>query len=192
MIDNFKVSAQWSRRMNSLKLWLTLRVHGRKAYEDMMERQMQLASSMRAWIESSEYFELAAPQTLPILNFRLRGVADHEAEAAHRTFIDEFNRDGRYWISRTRVRGKSVLRMMVISYLSTAEHLAGLQEALQAAAQRVAGTENFTDRAKLSYASCAGSGRKIAAGTRVACAAPMLSIAISHPALKLDSPAVTY
>ncbi len=48
MIDNFKVSAQWSRRMNSLKLWLTLRVHGRQAYEEMIERQMQLASEMRA------------------------------------------------------------------------------------------------------------------------------------------------
>jgi glutamate/tyrosine decarboxylase-like PLP-dependent enzyme len=137
MIDNFKVSAQWSRRMNSLKLWLTLRVHGRKAYEVMMENQMQLASSMRAWIESSEHFELAAPQTLPIVNFRLRGISDSEIEHAHRTFIDEFNRDGRYWISCTRVRGKSVLRMMVISYLSTAEHLAGLQQALQSAAQRV-------------------------------------------------------
>jgi glutamate/tyrosine decarboxylase-like PLP-dependent enzyme len=137
MIDNFKISAQWSRRMNSLKLWLTLRVHGRKAYEDMIEGQMQLASSMRAWIESSEHFELAAPQTLPILNFRLRGLVDHETEAAHRAFIDEFNRDGRYWISCTRVRGKSVLRMMIISYLSTAEHLAGLQQALQAAAQRL-------------------------------------------------------
>lgn len=137
MIDNFKISAQWSRRMNSLKLWLTLRVHGRQAYEDMIEGQMQLAASMRAWIESSEQFELAAPQTLPILNFRLRGVANNEVEAAHRTFIDEFNRDGRYWISCTRVRGKSVLRMMIISYLSTAEHLAGLQQALQAAAQRL-------------------------------------------------------
>ncbi len=137
MIDSFKISAQWSRRMNSLKLWLTLRVHGRRAYEDMIEGQMQLAASMRAWIESSEHFELAAPQTLPILNFRLRGVADHETEAAHRTFIDEFNRDGLYWISCTRVRGKSVLRMMIISYLSTAEHLAGLQQALQSAAQRL-------------------------------------------------------
>jgi aromatic-L-amino-acid decarboxylase len=137
MIDNFKVSAQWSRRMNSLKLWLTLRVHGRRAYEEMIENQMQLASNMRAWIESSEHFELAAPQTLPIVNFRLRGVSDHETEAAHRTFIDEFNRDGRYWISCTRVRGKSVLRMMIISYLSTAEHLTGLQQALQSAAQRI-------------------------------------------------------
>ncbi len=151
MVDNFKISAQWSRRMNSLKLWLTLRVHGRKSYEEMIERQMQLASQMREWIEESDYFEMAAAQTLPILNFRLRGVSgvpnepavgllgsDSEAEAAHRQFIAELNHDGRYWISATHVRGKSVLRMMIISYLSTAEHLAGLQEALQSAAQRVA------------------------------------------------------
>jgi glutamate/tyrosine decarboxylase-like PLP-dependent enzyme len=141
MIDNFKVSAQWSRRMNSLKLWLTLRVHGRQAYEEMIERQMQLASDMRLWFEGSKHFELAAPQTLPILNFRLRGLDednDAEVEAAHQNFIDEFNRDGRYWISRTHVRGKSVLRMMIISYLSTAEHVAGLQQALQTAAERVA------------------------------------------------------
>jgi glutamate/tyrosine decarboxylase-like PLP-dependent enzyme len=104
----------------------------------MMERQMELAGGMRAWFERSEHFALAAPQTLPILNFRLRGVGEDDAETAHRKFIDEFNRDGRYWISRTRVRGKSVLRMMIISYLSTAEHVAGLQKALQAAAQRVA------------------------------------------------------
>jgi glutamate/tyrosine decarboxylase-like PLP-dependent enzyme len=137
LIDNFKIGAQWSRRMNSLKLWLTLRVHGRREYEEMIERQMQLASLMRQWFENSVDFELAAPQTLPILNFRLRGVDEHEAEAAHQTFIEEFNRDGRYWISRTHVRGESVLRMMIISYLSTAEHLAGLQEALQSAARQV-------------------------------------------------------
>jgi glutamate/tyrosine decarboxylase-like PLP-dependent enzyme len=138
MIDNFKVSAQWSRRMNSLKLWLTLRVHGRRAYEEMIGLQMQLASDMRAWLEGSDYFALAAPQTLPILNFRLLGINENDAEAAHQNFIDEFNRDGRYWISRTHVRGKSVLRMMIISYLSTAENVLGLQQALQSAAERVA------------------------------------------------------
>jgi aromatic-L-amino-acid decarboxylase len=136
--DNFKISAQWSRRMNSLKLWLTLRVHGRQAYEEMIDRQMGLAAGMRDWFERSEFFALSAPQTLPILNFRLRGVAEHELEAAHHAFIEEFNRDGRYWISGTHVRGKSVLRIMIISYLSTAEHLKGLQQALEGAARNVA------------------------------------------------------
>ena len=110
-----------------------------RSYEEMIERQMQLASEMCAWFEDSEYFELAAPQVLPILNFRLRGVDEADAEAVHQAFIEEFNRDGSYWISRTHVRGKSVLRMMIISYLSTSEHIAGLQKALQAAAERVAG-----------------------------------------------------
>ncbi len=41
--DYYRISAQWSRRMNSLKLWLTLRVHGRQAYEALMTRQMELA-----------------------------------------------------------------------------------------------------------------------------------------------------
>ncbi len=141
LVDNFKTSAQWSRRMNSLKLWLTLRVHGRRAYEEMIERQMLLAAQMRDWFESSEFFELTAPQTLPILNFRLRGVDVENAaelEAAHQSFVEEFNRDGHYWISRTHVHGKSVLRMMIISYLSTAENLAGLQKALERAAETVA------------------------------------------------------
>ena len=43
--DNRNISAQWSRRMNSLKLWLTLRVHGRRAYERLIDRQMRLAQT---------------------------------------------------------------------------------------------------------------------------------------------------
>ena len=72
IIDNFQVSAQWSRRMNSLKLWLTLRVHGRRAYEELIDRQMKLAAFFANWVRSSEQFELAAPQVLPIINLRVK------------------------------------------------------------------------------------------------------------------------
>jgi aromatic-L-amino-acid/L-tryptophan decarboxylase len=41
--DNSKISAQWTRRMNAMKLWLTLKVHGRRAYEEHINRQMNLA-----------------------------------------------------------------------------------------------------------------------------------------------------
>ena len=58
--------------MNSLKLWLTLRVHGRKAYEDLIDRQLKLAASFARWIKASNDFELAVPQTLPIVTFRLK------------------------------------------------------------------------------------------------------------------------
>jgi glutamate/tyrosine decarboxylase-like PLP-dependent enzyme len=138
LIDNFKVSAQWSRRMNSLKLWLTLRVHGRQAYEELIDRQLELAKKMAKWIEQSDTFELAAPQTLPILNFRVKGVpSEAESEAVNIAIVDAVTRDGKMWISRTTVRGQSVLRMMVISYLSDVSNLESLQKALTAAASEV-------------------------------------------------------
>ena len=138
LIDNFKVSAQWSRRMNSLKLWLTLRVHGRQAYEELIDRQLELAKKMAAWIEKSDVFELAAPQFLPILNFRVKGVtSEAESEAINTAIVDAVTRDGKMWISRTTVRGESVLRMMVISYLSDETNLEHLQKSLTAAAAEV-------------------------------------------------------
>ncbi|MDP9267745.1 MAG: pyridoxal-dependent decarboxylase [Acidobacteriota bacterium] len=141
LIDNFKVSTQWSRRMNSLKFWLTLRVHGRKAYEELIHRQLELARQMREWIERSDAFEMAAPQVLPILNFRVQlpGTTMSEADVAraNAAVVEEVTRDGRRWISLTNVNGRSVIRMMIISYLTGESHLHDLQQALVVAARTV-------------------------------------------------------
>ena len=132
--DNLNIGAQWSRRMNSLKLWLTLRTHGRRAYEELIDRQMDLARSFADWVATSENFELAAPQVLPILNLRLkaREVSSSNRKALHAAIIEEVNRDGQRWISGATVNGESVIRTMVISYLSEERHLRELQAALEA------------------------------------------------------------
>jgi aromatic-L-amino-acid/L-tryptophan decarboxylase len=134
--DNSRISTQWTRRMNSLKLWLTLRVHGRNAYEELIDRQLKLSKSFVSWVEASSDFELAVPQTLPIVTFRLKaaGLAPQHIAAAHADIVEQVTRDGRRWISETIVKGESVLRMMVISYLTEARHLEGLQTALESAA----------------------------------------------------------
>jgi len=138
-LDNFKLSTQWSRRMNSLKLWLTLRVHGRQAYEQLIERQLHLARTFAHWISKSEHFELAAPQVLPIVNWRLKlpGTSEEQVHAAHEAIVHEVTRDGRRWVSTTFVNGRSVMRMMVISYLTEERHLQDLQAALMRAADKI-------------------------------------------------------
>jgi len=137
LLDNFKVSAQWSRRMNSLKFWLTLRVHGRLAYEEMIDRQLKLAAGFSAWVRRSEDYELALEPQLPIVNFRVQGGNEEEVAAANAAVVDAVTRDGRQWISLTRVSGRSVMRMMVISYLTGESNLEQLQEALVRAAEAV-------------------------------------------------------
>ena len=134
--DNSRISTQWTRRMNALKLWLTLRVHGRQAYEELIDRQLQLARSFAEWVEASEDFELAAPQVLPIMTFRLKTNAKGAQLAhAHAAIVEEVTRDGRRWISETVADGRSVLRMMVISYLTGDRHLTELESALVGAAK---------------------------------------------------------
>ncbi len=138
-LDNFDVSAQWSRRMNSLKLWLTLRVHGRQAYEELIDRQIRLAAGLADWIRGSEHFELAAPQVLPSVIFRVKlpHASEAEVKAANQAVVAEVTRDGRRWISAATVGGRSVIRMLVISYLTEARHIEDLETALHAAAERL-------------------------------------------------------
>jgi glutamate/tyrosine decarboxylase-like PLP-dependent enzyme len=142
LLDNFQVSTQWSRRMNSLKLWLTLQVHGRQAYEDVIDRQLKLAAFFANWIRTSEWFELAAPQVLPIVNFRVKmpGASAEEYSAAHEAIVHEVTRTGRRWISTTSVYGQSVIRMMVISYLTGHRHLEDLMVAVTEAAKKTSGS----------------------------------------------------
>jgi glutamate/tyrosine decarboxylase-like PLP-dependent enzyme len=136
-LDNSRISTQWTRRMNSLKLWLTLRVHGRKAYEEHIDRQLRLAKGFAYWIHASEHFELAAPQFLPIVAFRFKAstLSQEQLAEVHNGIVHEVTRDGTRWISETKVNGRSVLRMMVISYLTEERHLHALGNALSDAAR---------------------------------------------------------
>jgi glutamate/tyrosine decarboxylase-like PLP-dependent enzyme len=137
IVDNFKVSAQWSRRMNSLKLWLTLRVHGRQAYEELIDRQLTLARQFAGWVKRSDQFELVNDPQLTIVNFRPKGVSEAEAPGANAAIVEEVTRDGRRWISQTVAGGKNVIRMMVISYLTSEKQLTDLQDALLTAVPKL-------------------------------------------------------
>lgn len=148
--DNSRISTQWTRRMNALKLWLALRVHGRQAYEQLIDRQLTLARKFADWVESSGDFELALKSVLPIVTFRLKGQSvprpaasaeggwtsgELRLASAHAAIVEEITHDGQRWISDTIANGSSVLRMMVISYLTSERHLESLQSALAAAAK---------------------------------------------------------
>ncbi len=91
-----------------------------------------------SWLNSSEHFELAAPQVLPIVVFRVKngGLSGEELAVVHEEIVDQVTADGQRWISETKIRGESVIRMMVISYLTEERHIMELEKALTAAAKK--------------------------------------------------------
>jgi aromatic-L-amino-acid decarboxylase len=124
--------------MNSLKFWLTMRVHGRRAYEELIDRQLGQAAEFAKWLKATPYFELVVEPRLTIVNFRVKIKGGEEAVAhANAAIVEEVTRDGRRWISTTMVNGRSVIRMMVISYVTGEPQLRRLQDALTAAAEKV-------------------------------------------------------
>ena len=140
--DNFRISAQWSRRMNSLKLWLTLRVHGRQSYEELIDSQLRLADYLQSRVLETGAFERATPRRLTILNFRAKvarelALPEEEIARLHHAIAAEITQEGQQWISTTRVRGRSVLRVMVISYLTEERHIDALSTRMQQAAKTV-------------------------------------------------------
>jgi hypothetical protein len=89
-----------------------------------------LAHSFAGWAATSEDFELAASQVLPIIDLRARatGLGPQELHALHSEIIHEANRDGQRWISGAVVNGENVIRTMIISYLIEERHFRGLQQ----------------------------------------------------------------
>ena len=135
--ENFAISTQWTRRMNALKLWLTLKVHGRRAYEEHIDRQIQLADWFRQQVENSSYFKLFAPPMLPIFNLCMKERLESEEDHARmlQAIVNDVTRDGQQWISTTLVDGRTVIRVMIISYLTEQRHLHELLERLHRAAE---------------------------------------------------------
>jgi glutamate/tyrosine decarboxylase-like PLP-dependent enzyme len=122
--------------MNSLKLWLTLKVHGRMGYEELISRQMRLARQLEKLLLASGEFTQAGPGVLPILNLQLKGDADVRS-ILHRAFVTEVTNEGQYWLSTTRVQGESVVRLMIISYLTEERHVQALAARMVTAAKLV-------------------------------------------------------
>ena len=82
------------RRFRSLKVWLTIRLHGVEAIRQMIRRHVELTDRLAAEIATDERFEIVAPHPLNLLCIRLvagdaatdeldRAGQRHGAGAAH-------------------------------------------------------------------------------------------------------------
>ncbi|HMF91790.1 MAG TPA: hypothetical protein VKL40_14185 [Candidatus Angelobacter sp.] len=71
-------------------------------------------------------------------NFRakLPGASEEQIRTANQAVVEDVTRDGRRWISSTLVKGRSVIRMMVISYLTGHRQIEDLIICLTEAAAR--------------------------------------------------------
>jgi aromatic-L-amino-acid decarboxylase len=137
---------QLGRRFRALKAWVIWRSLGRAGVVARLREQIRLANLLADWIKKDDHFELSAQPSMGVVCFRFIGrngppgrpsfsarpaVAPYQRAGANEVELDQLNSDiverinasGRAYLTQTKLRGRTVMRIGLGNVLTSEEHL---------------------------------------------------------------------
>ena len=130
---------QLGRRFRALKAWVIWRSLGRQGIVARLREQIRMANLLANWIKKDKRFELAAPVSMGVVCFRfvgasVAGIGDAGPESAtpattdkidnlNSELVGQINASGRAYLTQTKLRGRTVMRIGLGNVLTTEEHL---------------------------------------------------------------------
>jgi aromatic-L-amino-acid decarboxylase len=128
-INYMDYGIQLGRRFRAIKAWMVWRTFGRAGMAARIREHLRLANLFANWVKEDARFELSAPVVMGVVCFRLRD-ADDEANGV---IVEKINASGKAYLTQTRLRGRSVIRLGLGNILTTENHLRNVWELLAAA-----------------------------------------------------------
>jgi aromatic-L-amino-acid decarboxylase len=130
---------QLGRRFRALKAWFIFRSFGREGIAARLREHIRLAKLFANWLKEDNRFELVAPASLGIVCFRFvgaaapsprgdqaargRAVSSSRVDALNSEIVEKINASGRAYLTQTKLRGQTVMRIGIGNVLTTEEHL---------------------------------------------------------------------
>ncbi|HXD73283.1 MAG TPA: pyridoxal-dependent decarboxylase [Vicinamibacterales bacterium] len=118
---------QLGRRFRSLKLWMILRSFGASGLRAKLAEHIRLAQLFASWVDGHSDFERLAPVPLSVVCFRWNPLgtagerrSEAELDAANERLLDLVNQSGEVFLSHTKLREGTALRLAV-GQVDTAE-----------------------------------------------------------------------
>ncbi|MBV9482762.1 MAG: pyridoxal-dependent decarboxylase [Acidobacteria bacterium] len=115
----FEESLELSRRFRALKLWLSLRYHGREAFRQAIKHDLIHARRLAEAIVEQPELQLLAPVELSAVCFRYLGkggLSETELNRLNRAILKRVNERGRLYLSNATLRAKFCLRACVLNH----------------------------------------------------------------------------
>jgi glutamate/tyrosine decarboxylase-like PLP-dependent enzyme len=138
-LDEFspsELSPELTRPFRGLRLWLSLKLIGLRAFRAALEEKLLLASYFYENVRAIEGIEVGPPPDLSIVAFRfVPGKGD--ADEFNQRLLKAVNQDGRVFITSTQLNGRFWLRVAV---LCAATHREQIDLALQILRDKLAAT----------------------------------------------------
>ena len=144
---------QLGRRFRALKAWVIWRSLGRQGIVARLREQIRLANLLANWIKADERFELAAPVSMGVVCFRFVGAAAPSSrpgptargragsidriDRMNSELVERINASGRAYLTQTKLRGRTVMRIGLGNVLTTEEHLRKAWEIIRESADAV-------------------------------------------------------
>lgn len=130
-----ELSPELTRPFRGLRLWLALRLAGVGAFRAALEEKLLLARYFHERLAARPEFEMGPAPELSVVTFRLRA-PDADADAVNEELTRAIQRDGRIFLSSTRLDGRLTLRLAI---LGARTHRAHVDRALAVIAELAAG-----------------------------------------------------
>ena len=133
-INYMDYGVQLGRRFRALKAWVVWRAFGREGIAARIRDHLRLAQLFAEWVRNDERFELAAPVSMGIVCFCLVVGDANKIDELNTEMVERINASGRGYITQTKLRGRTVMRIGLGNILTNEEHLRNVWELIQAVA----------------------------------------------------------
>jgi len=128
-LTNFTdLSPELSREFRGLRIWLPIQLHGLGAFRAQLQEKLDLAQFAHARLAAEQALEIIDEPQLSIVAFTCRA-GGGDANAAAAELLRRVNARQRVFLSSTRIGGRFVLRICVLSFRT---HRDRVEEAVDA------------------------------------------------------------
>ncbi|HET8675706.1 MAG TPA: pyridoxal-dependent decarboxylase, partial [Blastocatellia bacterium] len=129
---------QLGRRFRAIKFWFVMRYFGADGIKSRLRHHMELAREFASWVDESADFERLAPVPLSTVCFRaIPADTKIDLDDLNERLLEEVNREGRVYLSHTKLDGRFTLRLAIGNVRTQIEHVRLAWEELRRALERV-------------------------------------------------------
>ena len=143
-LDYKDYSPQLTRGFRALKVWMTFKAYGASKLRAAIESNIAIMRYLGQLIDQADDFVRLAPVTLSAVCFQYR-TADRSLhqdqeylDGLNQRLLDALEKDGRVFLSGTKIHGKSALRACSINHRLCREHIHLLMDVIREVASTVA------------------------------------------------------
>jgi aromatic-L-amino-acid decarboxylase len=145
---------QLGRRFRALKAWVIFRSFGRNGMAARLREHIRLANLFADWIRNDDRFELTAPVSMGVVCFRFiapvtptrRGnavpgsatpITADKLDKLNSEIVEKINASGCAYLTQTKLRGRTIIRIGLGNVLTTEAHLRKAWELIRETAEAI-------------------------------------------------------